>query len=242
MESIATAPTAAERDARPWWRTTWPLHRHQWLTLAIALVAVIGIGAVVGLMLTDWFAPNAITRFDLDVARRLARSRTATGNDLARWGATLAETPVKIGVTIVVGLIMLRRWRRWYEPLFVALPLVFEASAFMAMTLIVRRPRPAVHRLLSSPVASSFPSGHVAAATVYLALAIVVFRHARSVMVRVAVVVAAVAVPIVVGWARMYQGMHNLSDVVAGVVLGLVSIAICARILGPPPVSETARR
>ncbi|MEO6468494.1 MAG: phosphatase PAP2 family protein, partial [Acidimicrobiia bacterium] len=80
------------------------------------------------------------------------------------------------------------------------------------------------------------------AATVYLALAIVVFRHARSVMVRAAVVVAAVAVPIVVGWARMYQGMHNLSDVVAGVVLGLVSIAICARILGPPPDSDTARR
>jgi len=38
-----------------------------------------------------------------------------------------------------------------------------------------------------------------------------------------------------VAWARMYQGMHYLSDVIAGVVLGLVSIAICARILGAPP-------
>ncbi|HTE74789.1 MAG TPA: aldehyde dehydrogenase family protein, partial [Actinomycetes bacterium] len=50
----------------------------------------------------------------------------ATGNDLARWGATVSETPVKIGVTALIALVMLRRWRRSYEPLFVALPLAFE--------------------------------------------------------------------------------------------------------------------
>jgi len=238
-----TTPASAtiEPDGRPWWRSTWPLHRREWCRLAIALVVVVGVGAIVGLVLTDWLAPNAVTRLDLDVARRLARGRTPTGNDLAQWGASVSETPVKIAATLVIALVMLRRWRRWYEPLFITLPLVFEASAFMAMTLIVRRPRPAVHHLLGSPVASSFPSGHVAAATVYLAIAIVVFRHTRSLAVRVVVTIAAVGAPVVVAWARMYQGMHNLSDVVAGVVLGLVSIVICARILGPPPPTGAAR-
>ena len=89
--------------------------------------------------ITNWWAPNPITRFDLDLTRDLAHGRTPTGNDLARWGATISETPVKIGVTAVIVLVMLRRWRRWYEPLFVALPLIFEASAFMAITLIVGR-------------------------------------------------------------------------------------------------------
>lgn len=243
MEGIGTARTTTQRNEHPWWRATWRLHPRQWLLLGIALVAVVMIGAVVGLALTDWFAPNAVTRFDLDVARRLARGRTATGNDLARWGAMVSETPVKIGVTLVVGLVMARRWRRWYEPLFIALPLVFEAAAFMAMTLIVERPRPPVQRLQESPVASSFPSGHVAAATVYLAIAVVVFRHSRSGAARIAVAVATVGAPIVVGWARTYQGMHNLSDVLAGAVLGLVSIVICARILGPPPAGpERAER
>jgi undecaprenyl-diphosphatase len=230
-----TPPESVAADGRPWWRTTWPLGRRQWAMLGLALVVVTAVGVLVGLALTDWFAPNPVTRLDLDLARRIADDRSATGTELARWGANVSETPVKIGITLVVSAVMLWRFRRWYEAVFVALPLVFEASVFMLVTLIVQRPRPPVPHLLGSPVASSFPSGHAAAATVYLVIAIVVFRHTRSVVARAAITIAVVSAPLVVAWARMYQGMHHLSDVIAGILIGLVSIAICSRILGPPP-------
>jgi undecaprenyl-diphosphatase len=76
---------------------------------------------------------------------------------------------------------------------------------------------------------------------VYGALAVIVFWHTRSVWARTFAVVLAVAASFAVAWARAYQGMHFLSDVIAGIVLGVVSIYICARILGPPPdaVSRT---
>jgi len=34
-----------------------------------------------------------------------------------------------------------------------------------------------------------------------------------------------------VAWARLYRGMHHLSDVVAGALLGLVSIWVTWRVI-----------
>jgi len=225
----------AERDDTSWWATTWPLAKNDWFHLAIALVSVIAVGVVVGELLTNWSGLDRIVQTDRDLAQDLADGRTATGNDLAHWGAFVADTPVKIVLSVVIAGLFLWRWKRWHEAVMVGLTLIFEATAFIIITSIVQRPRPDVERLLDSPVNSSFPSGHVAAATVYAALVVIVFWHTRAVWARALAVVIAVLAALTVAWARMYQGMHYLSDVIAGVVLGLVSIAICARILGPPP-------
>ena len=138
----------------------------------------------------------------------------------------LADTFVKIIVTAVIAGIMLAVWRSWREPLMVAIPLILEASVFITVTWIVGRPRPDVPRLEESPVDSSFPSGHTAAAAAYSAIAVVVFWRFRNVWVRTAVVVLVVAIPIIVGGARVYAGMHYLTDVVAGVLLGLASVFV----------------
>lgn len=217
-----------------WWKTTWCLHRGDLARLAGSLLAVVVIGALVGFVLTDWAAPNSLTRLDERLADRFVEDRTPGRTDLATWAAFPADTTTKIAATALLVIAMLWRWKRWHEAVFVASALIFEATAFITITAIVRRPRPDVERLLDSPVDSSFPSGHVAAATVYAAFAIVVFWHTRAVWARALAVVVAVLIPIAVGWARMYQGMHYLSDVAAGVVLGLVSVAICFAILGTP--------
>ncbi len=230
-------------DARPreWLRSTWPLQRSDWAEALASLVGVIAAFTIVGFALTKWFAPNAVTDLDRRVARQLADGRAPGLTDLARAGAFLADTPVKIAVSIAVAVYLLWRFRRWHEAAFVGLTLAFEATAYIVSSTIIGRPRPEVEQLLHSPVDTSFPSGHVAAATVYAALAIIVFWHTRSSWARGLAVIAAIIVPAVVGWARMYQGMHYLSDVIAGVALGAVSLIVCVRILGAPttPVTDT---
>ena len=44
---------------------------------------------------------------------------------------------------------------------------------------------------------------------------------------------APVLIPLGVAWARVYQGMHFLTDVTAGIVLGAVSLTITHRVLRP---------
>lgn len=215
-------------------KSTWPIQRQHWLRIAGAFVALVAVYTVVGFVLSDWLAPNAITELDKDLAQQVADGRTDRNNDLAHWGAFIADTYVKIAASLVIAGAMLWRWRRWHEAALVGFTLIFEASVYVVSSTIVGRPRPEVDRLLESPVATSFPSGHVAAATVYSALAIIVFWHTKAVWARTLAVIVSVLVALTVAWARMYQGMHFLSDVTAGIVLGLVSVWIGVRLLGRP--------
>lgn len=225
---------SSEVEHVTWWKATWPFDRTHWKQLFTTLVGFVAVASLIGFAFTDWFTPNAITAFDEDVAERLVDSRTSGLDDLSHWGAFLADTPVKIGGSIVLAAALLYRWRRWHEAAFIGLTLIFEATVFIITTFIVSRPRPDVPRLLDSPVDTSYPSGHVAAATVYTAIAVVVFWHTRSLWARSLAVIVTATIPVIVAWARMYQGMHYFSDVVAGAILGALSVWVCLRILGRP--------
>jgi membrane-associated phospholipid phosphatase len=223
----------ATRHQHREWDGTWPVRKHEIYQLLIALACVIGAFSVIGLMYTDWFAPNAITRLDDRIAEAAADNRVAFLTDAVPWVAFPADTFTKITISALICLFFLWRWRRWYEAVYVALPLVFEACAFITTTHIVGRDRPEVERLLESQVATSYPSGHVAAATVYAAVAVIVFRHTRALWVRTLAVTIAVLAPVGVAWARVYQGMHFFTDVLTGVLLGVVSLLITHRVLRP---------
>lgn len=169
---------------------------------------------------------DALVRFDTDVSRWFVRHRTPRLNTLTAIGSALSATTVKVAVTLVIIVVMYAAWRRWQEPTMVVLPLVLEAMVFITVTWMVGRPRPDVPRLEMSPVDSSFPSGHAAAAVVYSAIVVVVFWHTRHLWIRLIFSVLAVAVALIVGLSRLYRGMHHLTDVLAGFALGAVSIAV----------------
>jgi undecaprenyl-diphosphatase len=238
-------------EHRTWWKSTWPLGRREWVQLVVAFVLVVGVFTAVGILVTETWAPNAITDFDQELAETMAEGRTPAKTDAAHWGAFPAETVTKVIASAVLVVALLIVWRRWHEPLLIAITLIFEASAFIIVTHLVGRPRPDVERLLDSPVTSSYPSGHVAAATVYLAVAIIVAWNTRSKWLPAVVAVLIAGIVVAVGWARMYQGMHHLSDVVAGIFLGLVTLWICTYVIShssraprqpPSPMEATLRR
>ncbi len=244
-DAVDTMPhesAKTEQREGSWWRTTWPLHRREWARLVVLLLVVTGGFVVAGESLTNWAAPNPVVDLDVEIAEDLAAGRTPLRDDLAHWGSFVADTPVKIGLSLMFAGLALWRWRRWYEAALIGLSLIFDAAVYLSSSLIVGRPRPAVERLLESPVDTSFPSGHVAAATVYAVLAVIVFQRTRSLASRSVAVVVVVAIPVIVAWARMYQGMHFLSDVVAGILLGIVSIVICHRTLEPYRADAAERR
>ena len=66
----------------------------------------------------------------------------------------------------------------------------------------------------------------------------IVFRHTTAVWARALAATIAVLAPLGVAWARVYQGMHFFTDVLAGVLLGLVSLFITYRVLKPHEPSD----
>ncbi len=216
-------------------RATWPVHRSQSVQLlcgwAVLTIAWIGLGK----LLIGPLKGGAIVRADEHVAHWMVDRRTPTWNHVTVWGSLLAETTTKVLVTLVLALVFLWLWRRWLEPLVLVVSLVIEASAFIAVTTVVGRNRPDVPRLDGSPVGSSFPSGHTAAAAAYAAIAVVVFWHTRKRWARVLVVVLSALVPVIVAVSRMYRGMHFLSDTVAGALLGACAVALTTVVLARSP-------
>ena len=188
--------------------------------VALALVTV-GIGLVVVATLTDtWLGER-----DLSVNRWLVDARTPTWNAVSLVGSTLANTPVVVAVA-GVAVIALLLTRRWPAALFLTAGLLLEVTVFVTAAFLVDRDRPDVVRLDQAPPTSSYPSGHTAASVaLYIGLALVLFSITRLLALRIAGFVAASSLVVFVAVSRMYRGMHHLSDVIAGVLLGAACLA-----------------
>ncbi|HEY7629008.1 MAG TPA: phosphatase PAP2 family protein [Ilumatobacteraceae bacterium] len=207
-------------QSKPRLRDTWVLRRREAITLAAIYAVFTGMWFTVGWLLTHPLADSRIVHADQSISEWFVSRRTPTLNSLTYIGSMMSDTFVKIIVTALVALAMLFAWKRWLEPLVVGVPLALEALCFITVTTLVGRHRPDVPRLEGSPIGSSYPSGHVAAAVAYSAIVVVIFWHTRKHWIRALAVTIAALIPLCVGVSRIYRGMHFFSDVVAGALLG----------------------
>ncbi len=216
----------ADADARPEWRH-WPIHWRDlgsWLVAYVVLVLVMtGIGyLIVHVWETSWLA-----HVDHHVAVWFADQRTPERNDLGQIGAALADAYTLTPAILLTCVAFVFMFRRWNETLLLLAAILLEKSVFVTTTFIVGRDRPPVGQLDGAPPTSSYPSGHVAAAAVfYVVVALIVTRHVRSKLVRALAWTVAVLAPIAVASSRMLLGMHYLTDVTVGAVLGLTAVVI----------------
>jgi membrane-associated phospholipid phosphatase len=159
--------------------------------------------------------------------RRLVQDRTPTLNRVTGLISTVSSTPFAIALTALAALGARLVFHRWREAFFVAGAVAVEAGVFLLTTLLVDRGRPAVPHLDSAPPTSSFPSGHTAAAlALYGAVAVLAWRRGAPWPIWVLL-----ALPLAVGMSRLYRGMHHPSDVVAGLLLGLMALVLVHRMV-----------
>jgi len=188
------------------------------LACAVVLtVALVGVGWVLAKVVND----DGIGRADSAVSRWLAGERTPGLNDATRYTSGVGGTLTVAALAVVAVAFAALAWRRWREPMLVAVAVAGEVAIFLLVTMLVDRERPPVRHLDEAPPTSSFPSGHTAATiALWGSLAVLANERARSAVVRNLFLVLAFVVPVVVASSRMYRGMHYLSDVLGGMLLG----------------------
>lgn len=91
---------------------------------------------------------------------------------------------------------------------------------------LVGRLRPVVEDPVATATGGSFPSGHTLAATVTYGVLLLVFLPILPRRARLPAIVATVALVLVVAFTRLALGVHFLSDVLAGLLLGVVWLVI----------------
>jgi len=185
------------------------------LTRRAALLAVLLVGFAVLLAVVELrWAP--VHRLDVGTARTLHRTAIDDPGETRWWrwvSDGLSPTVLRVVALAAVVLLWLRGRRRTAG--FVAVAVVGAATLESLTKVIVGRARPVFSDPVAHAAGKSFPSGHAMTSLTVFGLVVILAGHHR----RAAIGVAVVAVG-AVGFSRLALGVHYLSDVLGGWLLG----------------------
>jgi membrane-associated phospholipid phosphatase len=216
------------------------VHIAMTIVLWIALVAVM---AAVGRLLTELLVPHlGVGPAERSYNDWLEGHRAPFREDVSWVGSTLSGGVV-IPLVVAVTCISLAFKRWWRLAAFFLTAILVEVTAYRAIVALVPRERPDVERLEDLPLLQSFPSGHVAATVaVYGSLALVLGERLRDSRWRYAAYAFGVFMPLLVAGSRMYRGMHNPTDALAGVIMGCLAVALAIFVARAVGVAVRERR
>ena len=187
--------------------------------------------SLVGFAITDLGVLRGLRNWDESINDTLADSRSNWASDMGEHVTAIGDT-VPILIINAIVLIVLASLRKWRAMTFVPMALLAEITTFLAVNLLIGRPRPDVVRLGPLPGTDSYPSGHIAATFVcWLGIAVLLRLYGRIGWSRVFAVIGAV-LTVAMGWARIYVGMHHFLDVLLGLVMGVAALALAVWVLG----------
>jgi membrane-associated phospholipid phosphatase len=221
----------AEDAPPPWRRLIARLDPRAYLTLHI----VTGLAIC---LLTGWiFAVllDAVREHDVLVTRDQAVANWFHGNGTA-FGDQIFVIVSAIGspaaMAVLFAAVVLYLWRTKQRTLLVAWVLSYVGGTVLdgVMKDIVRRPRPEFAAKFLHYSSWSFPSGHSMGSLIgfaMLAYTIVRIYRIESMPARIGIWAGAIVMIALVGYSRIYLGVHYLSDVVAGYTLGVLWLAVC---------------
>ncbi|HVE53303.1 MAG TPA: phosphatase PAP2 family protein [Ramlibacter sp.] len=196
--------------------------RWHWL-LALACVLVFAFLA------TQLLLQGPVTHADQHVTLWLAARRHGTLSAAMLFITNVHETVLLLAATAAIA-----AWRAWrHDGASVRMLAVVPAGMLLNVGLkhAFARARPVLDEPLVHLTTYSFPSGHAVASTVfYGALCALVFIHSRRAAPRAAAAVGAAAMVLLVCASRVYLGAHYLSDVVAGMAVGVLCLLAFLRL------------
>jgi undecaprenyl-diphosphatase len=180
------------------------------------VIAAIAIAAAFYLDDSVW---NFIAHHQNRAIRNVMRNVSRFGD----WPSHVALGLLLLGIALVRGS---KKWARVFLSMLIAMALAGVAGHVIKRA--IPRARPSVKSELHwggprfSTKYHSFPSGHVGASTAFFG--VLFFARRR-------IGLPCFAIPILIGFSRMYIGAHYLSDVVCAAILGVLCALAVAHFL-----------
>jgi membrane-associated phospholipid phosphatase len=201
------------------------------LALTVALLALFVVALITGLVLDMIDHAGGLASLDDDVAAWGAAHADSGAVRLLLVLTGLGDTVVVVAALVVTGLVDYLGHRRVDVLVFLGVVIVGDKLVVNGLKEIVDRARPEVLQLVGWE-GPSFPSGHAAAAAaVWPAVALVLTRGRRRI-VRAGAAAGAALIAFAVAASRAVLGVHWLTDVVTGLVIGYGWFVVCAVLFG----------
>lgn len=196
------------------------------LHLTVGVVIAVGGLWLFGGIVQDILAGDPLVRFDATVAQALQGWATPLATIVFQAITRLGSVGVgALGLGLVAWFGCRRQWLHlggW---------LVAVGGGELLsvlLKLVLARPRPGVAPALVEASGYSFPSGHAMLALIAYGMAtyyaILTLRTWRA---RTGVVCGAAGLVLLIGFSRLYLGVHSFSDVAGGYAAGTVWLTAC---------------
>ena len=201
------------------------------LALTSAVLILVAAATVIGVMAAMVRTHRGLVRYDSSVAQWATDHASASPTTILRLITQFGGAVLILPIAVVVALMESLRLRS--RAVWAFLLLVVGGQFLVANTIkfLVHRARPTLDPLTGFSGAS-FPSGHAtAAAATYAAIALLLGTR-RSVTTRAIAAGSAVGIAIVIAGTRVLLGVHWLTDVIGGLVLGWAWFALCSLAFG----------
>ncbi len=188
-------------------------------------ITLISIGFVYVLSLffgtvQDILVSDQIVAADFRIAHLLAYFRSPELTKIFLWVTLLGKWQIIVGAAIAVSVI-LWFWKKKEFIFYLWLALGADELFNYLGKLTVHRVRPDNPVYLENSF--SFPSGHAMVSVVFYGfLGYVLIRHLKNWKRKVNVFFICLVVAMAIGFSRLYLGVHYLSDVWGGYLLGLL--------------------
>lgn len=180
--------------------------------------------------------------FDSDVAEYVAGHRTPALTHLAH-AVTAAGNEVTIAVLSAVAIGLLWVVGRRYAAVVFAIGMAGSAVLVVGLKHLVGRERPGAEFRLGPPDSSfSFPSGHTLDTTVFSLMVVVALWPLLGRAGRWFAPACALLVSVAMACSRVYLGYHWTTDVIGGLVIGVVwSLTLAATASRVPVLRQVER-
>lgn len=201
------------------------------LHFTLGIAALLLASVLFGIIAEDIVTGDPLVALDLRIAAWL-HAHAAPG--LTRFLLLITNAHGTLGIVLMAavfaGVLAIRREWFWLLTLAIAVPggMLFN----VALKYAFHRTRPSFDDPLLSLATYSFPSGHTAGAMLfYGVLAAFLVSRIKGWRLRVWCVFGAALMVALVGFSRIYLGVHYLSDVLAAALASVAWLALCVTAL-----------
>lgn len=213
---MSNASLRAGADAEP---SAGPRQKTVLVTLGVATVLFV-------LLAIDVARGGRLTLLDARTSIWLHIHNSPYLTPFLLWVSKLhSNLSITIVTAVIAAYLWARRLRYW------VLTLVISVFGGMVLNIILKslfaRARPHFDNPIVVLRTFSFPSGHTLLATVfYGTLCVLIFSRLRNRALRAIVVLLAMSMVALVGFSRMYLGVHYLTDVLGATLEGIAWVAL----------------
>ncbi|HYK22811.1 MAG TPA: phosphatase PAP2 family protein [Pyrinomonadaceae bacterium] len=197
----------------------------------LSLSLILGLAAAIGaLIFFGWLADEVLegeTRHFDEVTRAAIHQLASPALTGIMRGVSFIGSTISLTVATGVIIVCFAMRKRGREAKLLAITMIGAALLNMTLKLTFKRARPVPFFNLTAPETYSFPSGHSLMSCCFFgALAAILTGRIKRKRLRVVVWTLATAMFLLIGFSRIYLGVHHTTDVIAGFVAAMIWILI----------------